>query len=268
MVLLLNRITISMKFKWLYVTLLFASIVSCKNSIEEKDGMTLIKGSGIISDFYIDQTPVTVGQWREFVTATKYVSQAESFGDAGVFNFETGEWSLLKGANWHHPFGPDSSAAPNNHPVTQVSWNDCQAYAKWAKKRLPTTAEYELAAKGGDKKYAKDYAWGEGTQAAGKYKTNYWQGNFPHKNLILDGFLTTNPVGHFGRNEYKLADMGGNVWNWCQDNSTEEPGEKEQRGGSFLCDPTVCHGFKIGSTSSSTAETSLCHLGFRCVRDR
>jgi formylglycine-generating enzyme len=256
-----------MKTKWCYLSLVLVIQLSCKKSIIEKDGMSLVKGSGIISDFYIDQTPVTVAQWRAFVNATNYKSQAETFGDAGVFNFETGQWGLVKGANWHHPFGPEQAAAPENHPVTQVSWNDCQAYAQWAKKRLPTTAEYELAAKGGDRDYEQDYAWGTQKQEGGVYKANYWQGTFPDKNLKLDGFLSTSPVGHFGLSPLKLADMGGNVWNWCQDESLLEPGKKEHRGGSFLCDPNVCHGFKIGNTSETTAETSLCHLGFRCVRD-
>ncbi len=229
--------------------------------------MVWVDGEGDINGFWIDKTPVTVGQFRKFVEATKFVTQAETFGDAGFFDFKTGEWSLKKGANWKFPYGQDTTAAPDNHPVTQVSWNDVQAYCKWAKKRLPTSTEFVFAEKNGNDSYSQQYTWGEDFIENGKYKANFWQGNFPYNNTVDDGFLTTSPVGYFGENKLGLTDMGGNVWQWCSDEAPDKPGEMYQRGGSYLCDPMVCHGFKIGGISSSTAETSLMHVGFRCVRD-
>lgn len=243
--------------------------ISCKKPAKhiEKDGMVWIEGNSDIADFWIDISPVTVGQFEQFINATNYKTQAETFGDAGYFDFKTGIWSLKKGAYWKYPLGSDTTAAPLDHPVTQVSWNDVQAYCQWAKKRLPTSEEFVFAEKNGSNDYEEVYTWGHDFIENGKYKANFWQGIFPYNNTVEDGFLTTSPVGYFGKNKIGLTDMGGNVWQWCSDASKDKPDEMNQRGGSYLCDPMVCHGFKIGGISSSSAETALMHVGFRCVKD-
>lgn len=241
------------------IVLLFFFILSCKPA--EEEGMVWVG-----RHFQMDVSPVTVAGFREFVRATTYVTEAEKFGDGGVFDFTTGEWRLIKGAYWEYPFGPGTEKAADDHPVTQVSWNDAQAYCKWAGKRLPTSEEFLLAEKNGREKYSPMYTWGDDFLENGTYKANFWQGTFPVNNTGEDGFLTTSPVGYFGKNALGLTDMGGNVWQWCNDDSQGRPGEKNQRGGSFLCDPMVCHGFRVGGVASSTPETSLVHLGFRCVK--
>ena len=245
------------------------AVFSCgsEQKIVEKDGMVLIKGVDGVKDFWMDKYPVTVAQFAEFVKATNFKTQAEEFGDAGFFDFKTGYWGLKKGADWQFPLGKDTVSAPLDHPVTQVSWNDAVAYCKWANKRLPNSQEFLLVEKNGKPDYDKMYTWGDDFFEKGKFKANFWQGMFPYENTVEDGFLTTSPVGHFGLNKLGLGDIGGNVWQWCSDENPEKPGEWYQRGGSYLCDPKVCHGFKVGGISSSTQETSLQHVGFRCVRD-
>lgn len=230
-----------------------------------------------VEPFFLDVHPVTVAQFREFVVATGHVTQAESFGNSAVFGFETGQWSLVDGADWQHPFGPEHAAAPDDHPVTQVSWNDAVAYCQWADKRLPTEVEWEHAARG-----ARDggprYAWGDELVVDGQYMANTWQGRFPEVNTLADGYRATSPVGLFGRTSLGLTDMGGNVWEWVEDwyrpysergtsFTPTDASEKVHRGGSFLCDPAVCHGFRVSGRMSSTAETGLSHTGFRCARD-
>ncbi len=250
--------------RWAFIVCFFI-VLSCQKPAETVPGMVLVKGEA--SDFMMDVSPVTVAQFREFVRETAYITEAERFGDGGVFDFTTGQWDLVKGASWEYPTGPEGEKAADDHPVTQVSWNDAQAYCQWAGKRLPTSEEFVLAEKNGKKKYDKTYTWGDDFVENGAYKANFWQGTFPVHNTVDDGFLTTSPVGYFGKNALGLTDMGGNVWQWCSDDSGLRPGEKNQRGGSFLCDPGVCHGFKVGGISSSTPETSLMHVGFRCVKD-
>ncbi|MCI4667147.1 MAG: formylglycine-generating enzyme family protein [Bacteroidia bacterium] len=236
--------------------------------------MVKISGGSIegreTKDFWMDKHPVTVAEFAVFVKATGHVSSAEKFGDAGVFNFEKGSWDLVKGANWRMPQGPEGAKAAEDHPVTQVSWYDAQAYAKWAGKRLPRQDEWELAARTNNQEKLR-YPWGNSTKVNGKFMANYWQGAFPNFNLAEDGYLTTSPVGHFGESSVGLEDIVGNVWEWMEDWSPVERSntgpEKIARGGSFLCDLNVCHGFQIIGETSSTPETSLFHTGFRCVRD-
>ncbi len=235
--------------------------------IQEKDGMILVHGKEGLKDFWLDVSPVTVAQFRAFIKATGYQSEAEKFGDGGVFNFTLGAWQLVKGVSWEFPFGRDSAAAQDTHPVTMVSWNDAVAYARWAGKRLPISEEFVWAEKNADPDFSKTYTWGQDFLEGEKYKANFWQGTFPERNTVADGFLTTSPVGYFGKNKLGFTDLGGNVWQWCQDDSYEKPSEKVQRGGSYLCDPFVCHGFKVGGIASSTPETSLVHVGFRCAKD-
>lgn len=230
-----------------------------------------------VGPFLMDEHPVTVGEFRKFVVATNFKTEAEKFGDAGVFDEDTKAWRLVKGANWEHPLGKDTPLAPDNHPVTQVSWNDATAYAKWAGKRLAHEIEWEHAARNAinDRNI---YSFGNEVFEKGEYKANVWQGIFPEKNKVLDGFQFTSPVGYFGKTPLGLTDMAGNVWEWCdnwkmsyEEMSTGQfpvdPKEKAQRGGSFLCEPTWCHGYRVSGRSFSTPETSLMHLGFRCVKD-
>jgi formylglycine-generating enzyme len=238
------------------------------------DPVTKAKKEVKLKSFLLDKNLVTVGQFEEFATATKYVTEAEKFGSAAVFNKETQGWDLLDGANYLYPQGRSKAKAQANHPVTQVSWNDAKAYAKWKGKRLPTQWEWEHAAKNAELT-SKQYTWGQDLIVAGKYKANTWQGSFPFYNTAEDGYEYTSPVGAFGANKLGLTDMGGNVWQWTEDAIEPTGRDKELdpatrrvlRGGSFLCDPLVCHGFTVQGRSSSTPESSLMHTGFRCAKD-
>lgn len=230
-----------------------------------------------VKPFFLDVHPVTVRQFREFAAATGYKTDSERIGNSAVFVFEKQTWELVAGADWQHPYGPAKEAAGDDLPVTQVSWNDATTYCAWAGKRLPTEVEWEHAARNAQNSGPR-YAWGDEAVVEGKYMTNFWQGRFPEANTKADGYLGAAPVGIFGKAPSGLTDMGGNVWEWCSDwfryyderdlpFTPDATSQKVHRGGSFLCDPAVCHGYRVSARASTEVDLGLCHVGFRCAKD-
>jgi len=229
-----------------------------------------------VKSFKIDKYPVTVGEFRNFIEATHHRTDAEKFGDSGVFDFKTNSWALVPGANWQYPMGKGAPQAGLNEPVTHVSWNDASAYAAWAGKRLPTEAEWEYAARCGGKSNTK-FSWGNTLVQNGKYMANVWQGSDLTAKQGEDGFVYTSPVGSYGTTPCGMADMGGNVWNWCADVYQPYPGSsmpfqynpdaRAIRGGSFFFDQNGENSFSSTGRSSNTTETSLFNTGFRCAAD-
>jgi len=230
----------------------------------------------VVKSFNIDKYPVTIGEFRKFIEATKYQTDADRFGDSGVFDFNTSAWALVPGANWQYPMGKNAPKAGDNYPVTHVSWNDATSYAAWTGKRLPTEAEWEYAARCGGKNNSK-FSWGNELVINGKYMANVWQGNDLKAKQGADGFNLTSPVGSFPETSCGLTDMGGNVWNWCSDvykmypgNTTPyqyNPESKVIRGGSFFFDQNGENSFSTSGRASNTQETSLFNTGFRCAMD-
>src|SRR3954454_2411826 len=193
-----------------------------------------------VEGFWIDVHPVTVEQFRDFVETTGYVTVAERELDPALYPDADPEllvpgalvfrkarapvdmrdvhnwWAYVPGAFWRRPEGPGSSTAGRRrHPVTQVAYEDAEAYAAWAGKALPTEAEWELAARGGLE--GATFAWGDEETPDGRPMANTWQGEFPWQNLRSDGYEGTSPVGAFPANGYGLYDMAGNVWEWSSD---------------------------------------------------
>ena len=193
-----------------------------------------------VDGFWIDPTPVTNRQFREFVGATGYVTFAEIAPDPKDYPGALPEmlrpsslvftptrqpvdlrdwsqwWQFMAAADWRHPNGPGSSLdGLDDHPVVHVAYNDAEAYAAWAGKSLPTEAEWEFAARGGLD--GAEYAWGEEFMPAGKHAANTWQGLFPCENLEEDGYTRTSPVTAFPPNGYGIHDMIGNTWEWTTD---------------------------------------------------
>ncbi|MCP2513393.1 formylglycine-generating enzyme family protein [Achromobacter mucicolens] len=284
-----------------------------------------------VSGFWMDVHDVTNAQFRRFVEATGYVTTAEkkprwedlrvqlpagtprpddSALQAGAMVFVGTQtevslrdysrwWRFVPGANWRHPEGPHSTiAGKDDHPVVQVSYEDAQAYAKWAGKRLATEAEWEFAARGGLAQAT--YTWGNELSPQGRAMANIWDTRqaqpFP---VVKDEKVQvgTTPVGSFSPNGYGLYDMAGNVWQWTSDwyradafriqaqyrqppqdpagpaNSfdPDEPGmpasapKRVTRGGSFLCSDTYCISYRASARRGTDPLNPMSHIGFRTV---
>jgi len=269
-----------------------------------------------VDGFFMDKTDVTNAQFAAFVRATGYVTIAERKPNATEFptappeNLVAGSvvfsppdhavplnnhfqwWSYVPGANWRHPLGPKSDIkGKDDYPVVHVSYQDAEAYAKWAGKRLPTEAEWEFAARGGVA--GKPFVWGDEFRPGNKWMANTHQGHFPIDDTGEDHFHGIAPVAQFAPNPYGLYDMAGNVWQWTSDwyrsdyyaqlaaagvarnprgpdtsFDPSEPGQpkKVHRGGSYLCTDQYCSRYIVGTRGKGEVSTGTNHLGFRCVK--
>lgn len=151
-----------------------------------------------LDTYYIGTFEVTVAQWRKFVKATGFRTEAEKGDGAHVYNDRY--WEKVGDASWRKPYFFQTE----QNPVVCISFNDVQAYCTWAGLRLLTEAEWEKAARGTD---GRDYPWGDNW---GPNKCNLFEG---------DNYNYTSPVGSFpaGASPYGVMDMAGNVLEWCSD---------------------------------------------------
>ena len=271
-----------------------------------------------VDGFCIDTTPVTNKHFAKFVQETGHVTFSETVPDpknypgalphmifAGSLVFMqtrhpvdlrdwTQWWTLMKGANWRHPYGPKSTLKGlENHPVVHVTYGDALAYATWAGKELPTEAEWEFAARGGLD--GTEYAWGDEFMPGGRAMANTWHGEFPYQRKA--GFRRTSPVKSYPPNGYGLYNMIGNTWEWTVDWwSTKHTADaakaccvpqnprggaealsydpaqpdvkiprKVIKGGSHLCAPSYCRRYRPAARHAEAVDTSTSHVGFRCI---
>jgi len=273
-----------------------------------------------VDPFLLDRDPVTNAEFRRFVLATGHVTFAEippNAADypgalphmlkAGSLVFSPPDhpvdlrdwsqwWQFLFGADWRHPYGPDSSIEDlDDHPVVHIAFSDAEAYARWAGKELPTEAEWEFAARGGLE--GAEFAWGAEFMPGNRPMANTWHGNFPHQKEMVHPFRRTSPVGAFPSTGYGLRDMIGNTWEWTNDwftpkhaadpakacciptnprggsrDASIDPRQPEipiprkvLKGGSHLCAPNYCRRYRPAARHAQPVDTSASHIGFRCV---
>ena len=215
-----------------------------------------------LAAFRIDRHELTNRQFAQFVRATSYVTTAEREGGAWIYRGGDANWSYVPGADWQHPLGPGSDIGrASEHPVVLVSWYDANAYARWAGKRLPTEAEWEVAARGG---VPPQFSWRAHSSAA-PITANVWQGHWPERNTLADGFFYTAPVGSFAPNRIGLYDMIGNVWEWTADANDSQQTLRVARGGSWFCSSNYCGAYREGFRGKSPADHAFNNVGFRCA---
>ncbi len=248
-----------------------------------------------VGPFSIGETTVTNREFREFVRATHYITDAEQSGGSFVFYLQVDLerrasmrrisrdlpwWLEVEGACWQRPRGPGSSIHQIlDHPVVHVSWTDAAAYCAWAGLRLPTEAEWEYAARGG--RVQARYPWGDEFEPGGERRCHTWQGVFPSRPAA--GWTPEPvPARHFAANGYGQYQMVGNVWQWCadgfnpryhQETALHDPrvdaatGQRAQRGGSFLCHASYCDRYRVAARASNAPMSATSHCGFRVAGD-
>jgi len=210
--------------------------------------------------FWMDKTPVTNEQYQHFLKANPKHAEPNVKGD----------WA--KPYNWN---GRDFPQGAAKHPVVLVSWNEAQAFCKWAEKILPADLQWEKSARGID---GRSYPWGSSWDRdkcnsaswwAKRDLLDYekdwklWKENDFDKNYSGKKIMTT-PVDKFKiESPYGCIDSAGNVWEWCEDFYDEQKSKQVLRGGAwnFRLDIVVC-AFRVGYEPVVRNDV----IGFRCAR--
>ncbi len=257
-----------------------------------------------LEPFQIWSHEVSNAEFAEFVKATGHKTRAElgwSAADANGPGIDMAPgsavfvppknskamnwWSLMEGASWQQPEGPDKGGYNPAAPVVHITRDDAAAYAKWAGGRLPSEAEWEYAARGGLN--GELMSWAEAEEAVIEDKANTWHGIFPVINSAEDGHVGVAPIGSYPANGFGLYDMIGNVWEWTSASyyPSHQPGGAKKlypngydpaqgdipvgviKGGSFLCARSYCYRFRPAARQAQDLIFGTSHIGFRIVRD-
>lgn len=237
-----------------------------------------------VDPYQISVTAVSNTEFAAFVGATDYRTDAEQFGWSYVFHSllpegsgpfqavqEAEWWKVVPGTGWFAPEGPDSDLADRwDHPVVHVSWNDALNYCDWIGARLPTEAEFELAAQNN---LPTTFPWGDDLEPAGHHLANVFQGDFPQTNSAADGYVATAPVDAFAPQGKGLHNAIGNVWEWSSEwfdperRSAPTGTDRLMKGGSYLCHHSYCSRYRAAARMGSTPDSSAGNVGFRIARN-
>lgn len=224
-----------------------------------------------VGPFHIARTETTIGQFRRYVQATNTVTQAERAGGGQVY--EAG-WTSKPGWTWRRPFGGPKDAA-DDEPAVHVTFDEAQAFCRWAGGQLPTDAQW-LAAAYTEQRPAppapfqtgKTYRYPTGDSAEGAQCLGDCGGAAPAR-AIRHGATLWRGHGHaaVGRTPAGvngLFDMGANAWEWVDEPAGARGAvERRTRGGSWWYGAAQ---MEAGHLQNKPPDTTVVYIGFRCAR--
>lgn len=179
----------------------------------------------IARPFRLGVHPVTRGQFKAFVEATGYQTEAETSGQGGYgFNTTTKNIDQRPVDTWKTP----GFEQTDEHPIVNVSWHDAVTFCNWLSKkegkryRLPTEAEWEYACRAGSTTRFPTGDASESLKGLANVADQAMKARFAQECGWTfmpwdDGWAFTAPVGKYKPNAWGLYDLPGNVWNWCSD---------------------------------------------------
>ena len=221
-------------------------------------GSFLREGERIsVHAFALDRTPRTVAS----VTPNFEIDRLHEGTD---FDLQRGRFVVRAQVSVRAPHGEGHTLARDDDPATQITAEEAAQLCAHEGGRLPSEDEWEHAARNG-RGTTWRYPWGDEYERGGRSLANTWDGVFPTANTLRDGHLFASPVGAFPPTPLGFIDLVGNVWQWTSTGA--EPDERVIRGGSYLCDPDVCHGFRVDARQHVNPQERFAHIGFRCAFD-
>ncbi|UIR55725.1 formylglycine-generating enzyme family protein [Sphingobacterium sp. SRCM116780] len=272
-----------MKESWILCMFI---IFCCSRSIaQEQKFITIQQGTYILGDsmsvdnpkravkieaFSIAEAELTNAAFANFVETTHYITLAERFHNAMVFEpgLEEFRWIQDSTAYWRYPNGVSRAGIEEkmNHPVTCISYRDALAYCEWAGVRLPSLDEWEVASRAGS-----ETKYFDGVSLTNiKEFANIWHGRDHLVADTADGYLYTSPVKTFKANPWGLYDVYGNVFEFCEGSLARDKERKvaHARGGSWWCSKNSCASFNSQFIGSVNPNASFSNLGFRIVKKK
>ncbi len=223
-----------------------------------------------LESFEISKKEVTNAEFEAFVNATDYRTLAEKRKTGKVFfpGLAEFKWKEDTTAYWRFPNGKSRGGIEDkmDHPVTAISFYDVQAYCKWAKVRLPTLDEWEVACRAGTN--VGPYFWGADSSKISEY-ANIWLGKDHLVAQDGDPWMTTSPVGSLEGNAFGLYDVFGNVFEFCADRPDrlkDQDDVASARGGSWWCSENACSFFNANDIGRVKKQASFSNQGFRVVK--
>lgn len=254
-------------YKWRKTNpIVFETIPGGSYTLGEKDHSINPSRKVTLKPFRISKYEVTNAQFQEFVKSTGYITLAEKNKDAMVFRvgLDEFEWIPDTTANWRFPNGKSQGGIEQkmNHPVTCIAYPDAKAYCNWAKVRLPSIEEWEVASG-----FFKSDFIDDDPERIYLY-ANIWHGK-NHRDVASDEtFITTSPVGYFLPYKHHVYDMFGNVFEFCDNTPVAFKDFKNvaaTRGGSWWCSPNACGFFNSTDIGRIQKDASFSNVGFRVV---